>query len=175
MGADPRAQGGAHEEETVLENVLEYPRPAVCEPTPRRIRIVYAGETIVDTREAWRVLETYHPPTYYVPPHAVREGLLSLNGRRSLCEWKGRAVYWDARLGGRANANVAWSYPDPTPAFRPIRDFVAFYDEPISLEPGDGCFVDDERVRPQPGNFYGGWLTSDITGPVKGAPGTTHW
>lgn len=150
--------------------MLDYPRPAVCEPTDARIRIVYAGETIVDTRDAWRVLETYHPPTYYVPPAAVRPGILVENARTSLCEWKGRARYFDARLGDRENANVAWCYPDPTAAFHPIRDYIAFYDEPM-----DACYVDEERVQAQPGNFYGGWVTANLTGPIKGAPGTRHW
>ena len=152
------------------ENVLDYPRPAVCEPTPHRIRVVYEGQTIVDTHDAWRVLETFHPPTYYVPPDAVRPGVLVPNGRTSLCEWKGRARYFDAKLGGRANANVAWTYPNPTEPFTPIAGYVAFYDEPM-----DACYVDDERVRAQPGNFYGGWVTANLSGPIKGAPGTGHW
>ena len=152
------------------ENVLDYPRPATCERTPHRIRVVYGGETIVDTTEAWRVLETYHPPTYYVPREAVRPGVLQPNGRTSLCEWKGRANYFDALLGDRRNANVAWCYPNPTEHFEPIRNYLAFYDEPM-----DACYVDDERVRAQPGNFYGGWVTANLVGPIKGAPGTTHW
>ena len=152
------------------ENVLDYPRPAVCERTDGRIRIVFGGETIVDTEDAWRVLETYHPPTYYVPPDAVRDGVLVPNGRRSVCEWKGEANYFDVVAGDRRAEAAAWTYRRPTPGFAPIADHVAFYAEPM-----EACFVGDERVIPQPGNFYGGWVTANLTGPIKGAPGTGHW
>ena len=161
------------------ENVLDYPRPAICEPTPHRLRVVLCGETVADTagkaddetgHQAWRVLETYHPPTYYLPLEAIREGVLVPNGRRSLCEWKGQASYFDVMAGGERREAAAWTYRNPTPAFAAIRDHVAFYAEPM-----EACFVGEERVIPQPGNFYGGWLTANIEGPVKGAPGTVHW
>ena len=154
------------------ENVLDYPRPAICEATDHRIRIVLGGETIVDTQghTVWRALETYHPPTYYVPPAAIRDGVLVPNGRRTMCEWKGQATYFDVVADGERIEAAAWTYRRPTPAFEAIRDHVAFYAEPM-----EACFVDHERVIPQPGNFYGGWVTANIEGPVKGAPGTTHW
>lgn len=154
------------------ENVLDFPRPAICEATDHRIRIVLASETIVDTQghTVWRALETYHPPTYYIPPAAIRAGALVPNGRRTMCEWKGQATYFDVVGGDERLEGAAWTYRRPTPTFESIRDHVAFYAEPMEV-----CFVDDERVIPQPGNFYGGWVTANIEGPVKGAPGTTHW
>ena len=152
------------------ENVLHYPRPAICEPTPERVRIVLGGETIVDTGNAWRVLETYHPPTYYVPMVDVADGALRPNPRRTMCEWKGQASYLDVSAGGRTLEAGAWTYPSPTESFRPIASHVAFYAEGM-----DACFVGDEEVIPQPGNFYGGWVTANLTGPIKGAPGTRHW
>jgi uncharacterized protein (DUF427 family) len=152
------------------ESVWDYPRPPALEPTPRRIRIVVAGETIVDTTSAWRVLETSHPPGYYIPPDDIRSGVLIPAGGGSVCEWKGRAVYFSLRVGDRELANVGWAYPDPTPRFAPIAGYVAFYAGPM-----DRCLVDDEVVTPQPGGFYGGWITSDVAGPFKGGPGTHGW
>jgi len=140
------------------------------EPTPRRIRVVFAGETIADTTRAWRVLETSHPPTYYIPPDDVLDGVLFPSSRSSWCEWKGRARYHAVRVGGRTAESAAWSYPDPVPAFEPIRDHVAFY--PAKM---DRCLVDEEEARPQPGGFYGGWVTSDLDGPFKGEPGSEGW
>lgn len=129
------------------------------------------GEAIADSTAAFRVLETSHPPGIYLPPRDVRPGVLTPSrARRTLCEWKGLAVFWDARGGGdEAVASAAWSYPDPTPGFEAIRDFVCFY--PSRVE----CFLDDEPVQTQEGDFYGGWITKDITGPFKGAPGTMGW
>jgi uncharacterized protein (DUF427 family) len=130
----------------------------------------FAGEVIADSRAALRVLETSHPPVYYVPPADVALQHLTESGEGSFCEWKGRAVYYDVRVGTRVAPRAAWSYPDPSPAFAPIRDHLAFYPEFM-----DGCFVDGERVRAQPGGFYGGWITSELVGPFKGAPGTHGW
>lgn len=152
------------------ESVWDYPRPPALEPTPRRIRIVVAGETIVDTTAAWRVLETSHPPGYYVPPDAIRPGALIPASGGSVCEWKGRAEYFSVQVGDTQLANVAWAYPQPTARFAPIAGFVAFYPAPM-----DRCMVDDEIVVPQPGGFYGGWITSDVVGPFKGGPGTHGW
>ena len=162
------------------ENVLDYPRPAICEATDHRVRIVLGGETIVDTamgegeHTVWRALETYHPPTYYVPMAAIREGVLVPNGRCTTCEWKGPATYFDVVGGGKRREGAAWTYRSPTPTFAAIRDHVAFYAEPFSGK-GDACFVDDEQVIPQPGNFYGGWITKDIVGPFKGIEGSWGW
>jgi uncharacterized protein (DUF427 family) len=132
--------------------------------------VVFAGATIVDTTAAWRVLETSHPPGYYIPPADVRPGVLVPSAGSSVCEWKGRAEYFSACAGGREAPRAAWAYPDPTPPFAPIAGYVAFYPELM-----DACYVDGELVTPQPGGFYGGWITSDVVGPFKGGPGTWGW
>ena len=156
--------------------VADFPRPPAIEPEARPIRIVLGGETIADTGiarigGAWRILETTHPPTYYLPRSAFREGaLLPGSGRSSFCEWKGAARYVSLTGGGRTEANAGWFYPDPTPAYAALRDHIAVYASRM-----DACFVGGERVVPQPGGFYGGWITSDLTGPFKGAPGTEFW
>ena len=152
------------------ESVWDYPRPPRLEPTEQRIRVLFAGELIVDTRSAWRVLETSHPPGYYVPPGDVRPGVLIPAAGASVCEWKGRAEYFSVRVGDRDAERVAWAYPEPTPAFAAIAGYVAFYAGPM-----DACYVEDDVVTPQPGSFYGGWITSDVVGPFKGAPGTWGW
>jgi uncharacterized protein (DUF427 family) len=152
------------------ESVWDYPRPPRLEPTDRRIRVVFAGETIADSRRAFRVLETSHPPVYYLPPDDVRVEVLERTERQSVCEYKGAAVYYTVRVGGRAAVDAAWCYPDPAPAFAPIARYVAFY--PAAM---DACYVDEEVATPQPGGFYGGWITSDIVGPFKGGPGSWGW
>lgn len=153
------------------ESVWEYPRPPRLEPTTRRIRVVFDGTTIVDSRRALRLLETSHPPTYYIPRSDVREGhLRAAQGGPTFCEWKGQASYFDVVSGNRVAPRAAWTYPDPVAAYAALRDHVAFYPDPM-----DACFVDDERVAPQSGSFYGGWITSDIVGPFKGGPGTAGW
>jgi uncharacterized protein (DUF427 family) len=153
------------------ESVWDYPRPPRLEATPRRIRIVFGGVTIVDTRRALRLLETSHPPTYYVPMADVGTGVLrSAGGGHSICEWKGVANYFDVVSGARVAARAAWTYVDPTPPYLALRDHAAFYAAPM-----DACYVDEERVTPQPGGFYGGWITSELIGPFKGSPGTSGW
>ena len=152
------------------ESVLSYPRPAVAEPSQRRLKIVHRDVIIADTQIGIRTLETSHPPSYYFPPADIAPLVLQPSRRRSFCEWKGEAIYFDVVVRDETLRDVAWSYPDPNPAFRSLRDHVAFYAWPF-----DGCFVDDERVTPQPGNFYGGWISSDVAGPFKGAPGTGSW
>ena len=152
------------------ESVWSYPRPAVAEPSPRHLRIAHRDVIVADTRGGIRTLETSHPPTYYFPPGDIASSLLRASRRRSICEWKGEAIYFDVIVAGETLRDVAWSYPDPTPAFSTLRDHVAFYAWPF-----DGCFADGERVTPQPGNFYGGWITSHVAGPFKGAPGTRFW
>jgi len=150
----------------MAESVWDYPRPPLVEPTGRRIRVVLGGEAIVDTRRAHRVLETSHPPVYYVPLEDVAPGALTpTRGGTTFCEWKGVATYYDVSAGGRRVGRGAWTYHDPAPGFEAIRDAVAFYAGPM-----DACYVDDERVEPQPGGFYGGWITSDVAGPFKGGP-----
>ena len=152
------------------ESVWDYPRPPRLEPTAKRIQIVFAGVTIADTSAAWRVLETSHPPTYYLPPDDVRTDLLVRSQRASFCEWKGQAAYWSVVVGERRADDVAFSYPTPTPSFEPIRDYIAFYPAPM-----DECRVDGQQVTPQTGGFYAGWITADIVGPFKGEPGTMGW
>lgn len=152
------------------ESVWDYPRPPRVEPTSKHVRIVFNGVVIAETRRALRVLETSHPPVYYLPPADIRMEYLTPTGRGTYCEFKGAARYWTLRVGDRTAENVAWSYPDPAPGFEAIRDHLAFYAGPM-----DACTVDGERVTPQPGGFYGGWITSDIVGPFKGGPGTLGW
>jgi uncharacterized protein (DUF427 family) len=151
------------------ESVWDYPRPPRFEPVPDRIRVFLDGEVVADTSCALRVLETSHPPVYYLPPADVRMELLSPSPRRSFCEWKGDAHYFTIRNGKRQLRDVAWSYPAPTVAFLPLAGYMAFY-----LEPLEG-FVGGERALPQPGLFYGGWVTSKVVGPFKGEPGTSGW
>jgi uncharacterized protein (DUF427 family) len=124
----------------------------------------------VETVRALRVLETSHPPVYYLPPDDVSTRYLVPRDHTSSCEWKGRAVYFDVRVGDRTAEAAAWAYPDPTSRFAELRDHVAFYAHQM-----DACYVGDERVQPQPGGFYGGWITSDVVGPFKGAPGSWGW
>lgn len=152
------------------ERVADYPRPPRLEPSTRSIRIEFAGAAIAETTTAWRVLETTHPPVWYLPPDAFLPGVLRPAAGSSFCEWKGAARYWTLAHNGRVAERAGWSYPRPTPGFLPIRDHVAVYAGPM-----DGCFVDGERVRPQPGGFYGGWVTDELIGPFKGGPGTLGW
>jgi uncharacterized protein (DUF427 family) len=153
-----------------MENVWDYPRPPALVPCERRVRIVLGGETVADSTRAMRVLETSHPPGIYVPPGDWADGALIPASGRSLCEWKGVASYFDVHGGGRVAPAAAWAYPEPVLAFAALRDHVSVY-------PGrmDACFLDEEEVRPQEGSFYGGWITADLVGPFKGAPGTMGW
>ncbi len=153
-----------------VEDVWQYPRPPVMLPVDRAIRILFGGRTVAVTQAAWRVLETSHPPVYYLPPDAFADGVLEPATGSSVCEWKGRARYWSIRLGTRLAERAAWSYPEPTEAFLPLRDHVAVFAGAMQA-----CFVDDEQVTPQPGGFYGGWITRDLKGPFKGGPGTLGW
>lgn len=152
------------------ESVWDYPRPPRVEPTTRRIRVVFGGVLIAETYRAYRVLETSHPPSYYIPPDDIQMQYLTPTAQRSFCEFKGQASYYTLAAGGRRTENAAWCYPDPAPGYAAIRDAVAFY--PALM---DACYVDDELVVPQPGGFYGGWITSDIVGPFKGGPGSWGW
>jgi uncharacterized protein (DUF427 family) len=140
------------------------------EPTSRHIRVLFNGVTVAETHRAKRVLETSHPPVYYIPPEDVRMHRLVEVSGSSWCEWKGRASYYDVIVGGKKARRAAWTYHHPSEAFEIIQDHVAFYPGPM-----DVCTVDGERVRPQPGRFYGGWITDDVVGPFKGEPGTEGW
>ncbi len=152
------------------ESVWDYPRPPRVEPTHKRIRVVFNGVTIADTHQAYRVLETSHPPVYYIPPADLNLQYLTRTSRSTFCEFKGRAAYYTIAVGERQVEDGAWFYPDPTPEFTVIRDYLACYAEPM-----DACYVDDELVQPQAGDFYGGWVTADIVGPFKGSPGSWGW
>jgi len=152
------------------ESVWDYPRPPRIEPVPERIRVVARGLTIADSTRALRVLETAGPPVYYLPPADVRTDVLRVSGHTSFCEWKGRARYHTLLLPDREIVNVAWSYAEPSAGFEAIRDHVAFYAGLV-----DEAWVGDERATPQPGSFYGGWVTSRIVGPFKGGPGSFGW
>ncbi|HKY14637.1 MAG TPA: DUF427 domain-containing protein [Microthrixaceae bacterium] len=151
------------------ESVWDYPRPPRLEPVRQRLQISWGSTAIADTRVGFRIVETAHPPTYYLPPGDCDLGLLTASSGSSFCEWKGHAAYFDVTVAGDLIRRAAWSYPDPTPAFEPIRNHLAFYPAPLV------CSVDGERATPQPGEFYGGWVTSGVAGPFKGSPGTEHW
>lgn len=151
------------------ESVWDYPRPPRIAPDSRRVVVRVHSAILADSTGAVRVLETASPPTFYLPPQDVDLDLLVRAEGSSYCEWKGAATYWDVRAGDRTWPRAAWSYSDPLPSFASIRGWVAFY--PTGLE----CLVDGERVRPQPGGFYGGWVTDEIVGPMKGDPGSSHW
>jgi uncharacterized protein (DUF427 family) len=150
--------------------VWDYPRPPRLEPVRARIHVVFNNLTIAETTRGLRVLETSHPPTYYIPPDDIRPGALLSVRRRSLCEWKGQARYFDVVVASRRAAAAAWSYPEPVAAFAALQDHVAFFAQAM-----DACFLGDEQVRAQAGDFYGGWITSGIVGPFKGPAGTWHW
>lgn len=154
-----------------MESVWDYPRPPALEPCARRVRVELGGVAIAESVTALRVLETSHPPTIYVPPDDIAPGVLSeVSGRGSLCEWKGRATYLDVAGGGRGEAAAAWTYRAPVPRYAALRDHVCFYPSRM-----DACWLDDERVAAQEGDFYGGWLTTDLRGPFKGGPRTLGW
>ena len=152
------------------ESVWDYPRPPRVEPVPERIRVIVDGYPIADSTAALRVLETAGAPVYYVPAEDVRRDLLESTAHHTFCEWKGEASYWSIRLPDRTIPNAAWSYPTPMAGYEQIRDYFAFYASLV-----DEAWVGDERATPQPGRFYGGWVTSKVVGPFKGAPGTSGW
>ena len=152
------------------ESVWDYPRPPAIEPTSRRIRVVYNDTTIADTTNAVRVLETSHPPVYYLPPADVATEYLQREDRTTVCEFKGRAVYYTITVGSRSVQQGAWCYPNPVKRYQALKDHFAFYASKM-----DACYVDDEQVRAQEGDFYGGWITDDIVGPFKGGAGTMGW
>ena len=160
---------------THTESVWDYPRPPRLEPTPRHIRIVLNDRLLADTSAALRILETSHPPVYYLPPAAVAEGLLHRSlSRQSFCEFKGLATYWTLHLPGIEIQDVAWSYEQPSKPYSALRRYVAFYASRLAAH-SIACYVDEELVQPQRGDFYGGWITSDLRGPFKGPPGTRGW
>jgi uncharacterized protein (DUF427 family) len=167
-GAAERKSGTSPNGKT-YESVWDYPRPPEVDRVEWSIRVVHNGIAIVDAPRAVRVLETSQPPAYYVDPQFIRMEFLTETSSSSFCEWKGKATYASVEVDGVVAANACWSYSEPTARFIDIADHWAFYAQ--SFE----CSVDGESVIPNPGSFYGGWMTAQITGPVKGAPGTLHW
>lgn len=152
------------------ESVWDYPRPPKLEKTDKNLKVVFHGEIVAETNRAYRVLETSHPPVFYFPPEDVRKEFLTEGANSSFCEWKGRAGYFDLQVGEKSIKNAAWFYPRPTESFEKIKDYIAFYPSKM-----DACFVDGELVKAQEGDFYGGWITSEIIGPFKGGAGTGGW
>jgi uncharacterized protein (DUF427 family) len=153
------------------ESVWDYPRPPRLEKTSKHIKIFWHDHLLASTNQAYRVLETSHPPVYYLPQEDLEMSLLKKHaGQRTFCEWKGSAEYWDIISPEGKSISAAWSYPSPNERFAPIEGYLAFYPSRVT-----SCFVNDEQVQAQEGDFYGGWITSDIVGPFKGSPGTWGW
>ena len=153
------------------ENVWDYPRPPRLEPCKRRARVEFGGELIADSSRALRVLETSHPPVIYIPVEDFVAGVLVPSDASStFCEFKGVAEYLDVCAGGKVADAAAWTYPHPVAAYAALAGHIAVYPERM-----DRCLLDDEVVRAQEGDFYGGWVTDEIEGPLKGGPGTRGW
>lgn len=152
------------------ESVWDYPRPPRLEKVSERLRVVFNGETIADTVAGYRVLETSHPPVYYIPTADIAHQYLMAVSGSSWCEFKGHTKYWSLDVNGKRSDNAAWSYPQPSSAFADITGYLAFYASRV-----DQCWVGNEPVQPQAGDFYGGWITSRIVGPFKGGAGTRGW
>ncbi|MGI9533703.1 MAG: DUF427 domain-containing protein [Thermodesulfobacteriota bacterium] len=151
------------------ESVWDYPRPPKIDPDKRTVVVKYESELIAESTGTVRILETSSPPVFYIPEKDIELSLLKEGTGSSLCEWKGNAKYWDVITEIKIFENAAWSYPEPFPGYEEIRDYISFY--PSMLE----CYVDGERVLPQQGGYYGGWVTTEIVGPYKGEPGTGGW
>lgn len=151
------------------ESVWDYPRPPRLELSTHHLLVSLAGVTVAESRRAHRVLETSQPPAYYFDPDDVRLDLLEPTTRRTFCEWKGQAAYFDVVVDQTRADQAAWTYPSPTPAFEEIRGHMAFYAQHLD------CYVDGEHVTGNEGTFYGGWITDDVVGPFKGGVGTAHW
>lgn len=152
------------------ESVWDYPRPPRLEHSSKKIEVIFNGVTIASSLAAVRVLETSHPPVYYIPPHDVHLEYFTPTTRSSVCEYKGQARYYTISVGERVAVNAAWFYPNPTADFIEMRDYIAVYPSRM-----DACYVDGEKVQAQEGDFYGGWITRDIVGPFKGGAGTIGW
>ena len=151
------------------EDVQSYPRPPRLERVPQVLRVELHGQTVARTCAGLRILETHHAPTYYFPRQDVAAALVEVVGR-TFCEWKGVAQYFDVEIGGHRAERAAWGYDRPGDAFRALQGYVAFYSGRVTA-----CYVGDVRALPQPGDFYGGWITPNLDGQIKGAPGTRHW
>ncbi len=155
----PVDEGDDNALQPAQESVWDYPRPPVVVDCPKRIRVVFNGVTIADSCRTKRMLETSHPPVYYIPPDDIRMQYLQPNPKTTVCEYKGEAGYYNVEVDGQRVINAAWSYHEPTAAYAEIKNYLAFYAHRM-----DGCYVDDEKVATQEGRFYGGWITSDVRG-----------
>ncbi len=152
------------------ENVWNYPRPAICQPHKGIIEVIVDNKTIAKTINAFRVIETSHPPTYYFPPKDVDMSLLKKNKNNSFCEWKGTASYLDLQSDLIKISDIGWFYKSPNKKFQSIKNYISFY-----ASKSEKCLVNGELVKKQDGEFYGGWITKNLTGPFKGALGTSFW
>ena len=152
------------------ESVWDYPRPPRVEDSNKHIRVILNGVVIADTNRAKRVLETSHPPVYYLPPEDVKTEYFTPTSRNTFCEFKGMASYYTITVGDKTLPNGAWYYRKPSKGYESLTDYIALYPSQM-----DACYVDDEPVQAQEGDFYGGWITSNIVGPFKGGPGTYGW
>ena len=156
------------------ESVWDFPRPPRVEPVNARVRVVALGRTIADSTNALRIVETAGAPCYYLPPVDCTIGVLVKTDEWTVCEWKGIAFAYDIVVDDETVRSAAWAYPEPLTdlgaGYERIAGYFAFYAARV-----DACFVGDERVRPQGGGFYGGWITSKLTGPIKGDPGSGNW
>ncbi|MBK8447554.1 MAG: DUF427 domain-containing protein [Micropruina sp.] len=152
------------------ESVWDYPRPPALRACTLPIEVHLGGSIVCRTTTSWQVLETSHPPTYYLPRESFADGVLRAGKGSSFCEWKGAARYLDLVVGERTAPGAAWFYPQPSAGYQALVGHVALY-----AGATDGCFVDGERVLPQPGGFYGGWITAAVAGPFKGEPGSRGW
>ncbi len=167
---EPEEKNGTAPNGLPYESVWSYPRPPLLEPERREVLVTVAGKAIASSRRALRVCETAGAPVVYVPADDITpEVLRPAAGRGSFCEWKGAASYFDVVAGGEVIAHAVWTYPQPSPGFEALAGHYSFY--PGLVE----CRLADEAVRPQPGGFYGGWITDEITGPIKGEPGSEGW
>ena len=152
-------------------SVWDFPRPAKLLPAPHKITVVFGGQVLIETEEAFMVVETSHPPSYYLPRCDLKDiAMLKPISQRSLCEWKGEAHYFDLQCDGHEARQSVWTYPQPTKAFQEIENYLAFYPQLM-----DACYVDGELVQPQPGRFYGGWVSPHYVGPFKGEPESMFW
>lgn len=152
------------------ESVWDYPRPPRLETCEKTLIVRFNGREIARTRRGFRILETSHPPGYYIPPEDVDRSVLRPSALTTGCEWKGRGKYYHVTDGDAFSENAAWYYDRPTPAFARVKGYLSFYPDRT-----DGCTVNGEEVIPQPGEFYGGWITAEIKGPFKGGEGTWGW
>jgi uncharacterized protein (DUF427 family) len=157
-------------EQTTRESVWDYPRPPRVETTDRLVRVEFADRVIAESSRSLRVLETSHPPVFYIPRSDIVASFIRPSTHTSFCEFKGEASYVDVVVEERVAPDAGWEYPDPSRGYEALKDHVAFYPGRV-----DACFVDGEKVKPQDGGFYGGWITAEVVGPFKGAAGTRGW